>query len=505
MAVSTPERTLTTSTPTSAVTENHQRSAGRSDPSPSRRAGGLSLGTALGWITALAGFIIGSRVIDDNSFLTHLANGREALANGAVPRVDPYSFTAAGQGVTVQSWLMTVVYAWLTDHVGGWSVRLVIGGLTGLLGAAIWRLTSAIETLVPRLALAGMVIGTGAFMWGPRPSVIGLLGLAAVLLVHQRVLPMWSLLPVMWIWVNSHGSFPLAGVAIACFGLGHVLDERAMPAHELRVGAWLTAGTLLGAINPLGLELLWFPVHLMGRREALVGVAEWSPPVFDEPLGLLLVAMVVLHVFAAVQGARWKHLLPGAAFLFISVLAVRNLAPASLIVAAALAPHLQMRGSLVADLRGLLPKALTAVAVAAGAIVAFTIPRQDAFSTEAYPVASIDWLEARDLVANPDVHLVHRDTVGNYLEFRFGNEASVFVDDRFDFYPTDVLDDHRDLFFGGDYRDILDRHRADVVLWEEDTGFARWLEEAPDWGIDRRADGWMIACRLGSDAAVRCE
>ncbi|MEZ5229549.1 MAG: hypothetical protein R2710_23655 [Acidimicrobiales bacterium] len=84
----------------------------------------------------------------------------------------------------------------------------------------------------------------------------------------------------------------------------------------------------------------------------------------------------------------------------------------------------------------------------------------------------MSWLDDRDLVANPDVHLIHRDTVGNYLELRYGTDASVFVDDRFDFYPLDILDDHRSLFFG-DYRERSSTAaEADVVLWDGEGGFA---------------------------------
>ncbi len=481
--------------------ERRRSSSDSAEPQTS----GISLGVSLALMFALLGFFIGSQVIADNSFFTHLANGRAFLDGKGIPRTDPYSFSAVGEKVTVQSWLPTIIYAWLDAHVGGYSIRLLNGALGALIAAGTWKLTQRLDQLLVRLALVGSTLAVAGFMWGPRPTLFGLLGLVGLLLVQQRTLPMWSLLPIMWLWVNTHGSFPLGLVAIGAIALGDMIDNRRWPTHEMRVLGWATVGMFGGAISPLGLDLLWFPIHLMTRREALVGVGEWSPPAFDEPLGLILVAFVALHIVAAARGARWASLLPGGVFLFASALAVRNIAPAMLVMALTLAPHLGFPiGTLTAAMRGFIPRAVSLTSIVGLLLATLLVVGQDPVSLESYPVDEVSWLEARDLVANPDVHLVQRDTVGNYLELRYGTEASVFVDDRFDFYPLDVLDDHRSLIFGGDYREILDRRDADVVLWSEESGFARWLEEASEWSIVHRTDDWLIACRVGSAAAQRC-
>ncbi len=468
-------------------------------------AGGPSLGAALSILFAMLGFLIGSQVIADNSFFTHLANGRVTLAGGGIPRVDPYSFSAPGLKVTVQSWLATIVYAGLEETAGGSSIRLFNGGLGALISLGLWRLTRPLDQILVRLAFVGSTVAVGAFVWGPRPTLFGLLAFVGLLLVHQRALPMWSLIPIMWLWVNTHGSFPLGLVAIGAIGVGHAIDHREIPAHESRVFGWAFVGMLGGAIGPLGLDLLWFPIHLMSRREALDGVGEWSPPAFDQPLGLLLVAFAGLHIVAAARGARWKALLPGAVFVFASMLAVRNMAPAVLVFAVTLPVYLDVEfGSLRASMRGAIPKGVALASVAGIALFALAVSTEEPVSLDSYPVDEVTWLDDRSLVANPDVHVVHRDTVGNYLELRYGVGASVFVDDRFDFYPIDVLDDHRSLIFGGDYREILDRRRADVVLWDASGAFSYWLAEAPEWDIVVQDDDWLIACRVGSAAASRC-
>ena len=100
---------------------------------------------------------------------------------------------------------------------------------------------------------------------------------------------------------------------------------------------------------------------------------------------------------------------------------------------------------------------------------------------------------------------MHREGVGNYLTYRYGAEAGVFIDDRFDFYPVDRTKDHLTLVYGGDYGDVLDRHRADVVVWERDSALTDWLDEEPGWDLAYRDDEWVVACRTGGPTADRCK
>ena len=74
-----------------------------------------TLGGALGVLFVGAGAAIGLRSLADNSFLTHLATGRLILDSGSVPSHDPYTFTAAGEPWTVQSWLASLLYAVAED------------------------------------------------------------------------------------------------------------------------------------------------------------------------------------------------------------------------------------------------------------------------------------------------------------------------------------------------------------------------------------------------------
>ncbi|MBV8386727.1 MAG: hypothetical protein JO155_08060, partial [Acidimicrobiia bacterium] len=72
------------------------------DSSVARRAPGLEPLFIAAY--ALFGFRLGARSIGDNSMFVHLRTGMDMVRNGAIPRRDPYSFTAHGHPWVVQSW-----------------------------------------------------------------------------------------------------------------------------------------------------------------------------------------------------------------------------------------------------------------------------------------------------------------------------------------------------------------------------------------------------------------
>ena len=465
----------------------------------------LDLGRSVSWTLALIGFIVGARTITDNSFLTHLATGRLILAERAVPSVDPYSYLAGGRAWTVQSWLVSVVYAGLDDTLGGWSIRI----LNGLVGVAIalglWRLVAPAGQLVVRVALVSLAVLTGTYLWPPRPLLFGLLAMVLVLQVVQGLRPQWWLLPVFWLWVNSHGSFVLGLVMMGTVSLGAAIDQRRWPSAEARMMGLATLGCLLGALNPVGWRLLWFPVQLLGRRQALDRVSEWKAPTFHSVPEQLFLVLLVLIVLGASRRCRWRELLPALTFFVSGLLAIRNLGLASVVIVVFVAPALE---GLVGQLDGTSqsPAArLLGVTAGFGLVMAImAVTWSPTVELDAYPEDEVDWLEARSLIADETVVVAQRDFVGNYLTLRYGPRARVFMDDRFDFYPLDVIADHNALVLGGDMAEVLQRRHFDVVLWEADSPLYRWLEADPSWDIVRQDDAWFVACRVASSAYERC-
>ena len=85
---------------------------------------------------------------------------------------------------------------------------------------AVWLLTARSRSLLVRLVVTAAVLVPATALWSGRPLLFGLLGLAAVLLAADgRLDPRW-LVPICWVWVNTHGSFPFGPGAWSCWPSG---------------------------------------------------------------------------------------------------------------------------------------------------------------------------------------------------------------------------------------------------------------------------------------------
>ncbi len=470
----------------------------KAEHSPPSRSG-VPLGTAFTVFFAAVGLLIGRRAIGDNSFLTHFATGRLILETRSVPSTDPYSFTAAGDPWVVQSWLASVLYASLDFLLGGVGIRLLNGALCSATAAIVWKLTSRrSEQIFVPLGLSGAVLTIGATMWSPRPLLFGLLGLALVFAaVEGMIAPAW-LIPVMWVWVNTHGSFPMAGVLVGTLGVGAWLEDRKFPDHEARVLGWVAAGILVGGINPLGPKLLWFPVQLLRRSEALKNVVEWRPFTLSDITSWIFLGLVVAFVAALIQRPSWRMIVPGSVFTLAALLAVRNVVMASVVLAVVSAPGLVMAyGQIRTTDTGPIVRFTLVGSILLGCVAALSTALSSPVDFASYPEEEIRVLGIEGLL-DEDSRLIHPEIVGNYLSLKQGVEANVFIDDRFDFYPQQVIDDLEVMIYGGDYAAVIDRYEPDAILWTAGGGFEAWLEERSEWAV---AEPLMLAATVPGESA----
>lgn len=453
----------------------------------------LSLSALVGTVIVLAGVVIGLHPIGDNSFFTHLATGRIILDTRHVPSQDPYTFTVAGHAWVVQSWLASVVYA-VVERVGGLRAVMVSSGIeTGVLAWMIWRLTRPARTLIPRLVAAGLVVGVGAGFWVERPLLFGLVAFGALLLVAEgQIRPAW-LVPTMWIWVNTHGSFPLGLVALGALYLGRRLDheDAAVEREGLK---WALIGTIAGAINPIGPRILLFPLELLSRQDILRYIVEWQAPRFqglDERF-FLLEAMLAIAVL--IRRPRWRAALPLAIFLGAALLGARNVVTASLVLVPGLAGCLQGLGTIDGSERRFLFRPAAAVVLAGALVIGIGQLDRPLRKIDAqYPVRAIAVAEERGLIG-PGHRLVAQDFVGNYLEGLYGRSASVFIDDRYDMFPKSLVLDYADLLGGRPgWQAILSRRRTQAVIWRVDQPLSQLLQISPDWRVVYLDSEWLLA------------
>ncbi len=463
---------------------------------------GLRLGIGAGSFLVVAGWVIGLRPLADNSFFTHLATGRLILDQGSVPSTDPYTFSAHGASWLVQSWLASLLYA-TTERLGGATgLRVLMGVTAAILAALGWRLTRPAASIVPRLALGVVFVAASAELWAERPLMLGLIGFAAVMLAADGALdPRW-LVPIGWLWVNVHGSFPLGVVYLAVVAAGRHLDGgRAV--HELRALRWFVPGVLLGAIGPLGPRVLTFPIELLSRQDVLRNVIEWRAPTFDSLSQRVFLLQLVLVIVALVRRPSYRSGLVVAVFAAAALLGARNLTVASLVFLPVMATAAPDFGSLRSDTRAPIGTVLGAAGLAAAVLLGAARLGQRDFELRGYPIDAIAFL------AHEDVDLaIHRmaakDVVGNLLELLHGPGREVFYDDRFDMFPDDVAAAHLALVQNSPrLRADLTRLRIELVLLERPGATAQRMIVDPAWRVLFTDEAWVLACRRGSDLGGR--
>lgn len=455
-------------------------------------APGSDMGWVMGALAALAGLLVGLAPIHDNSFLTHLATGRLILDQGRVPTVDPYSFTAAGEPWVVQSWLASVIYGVVDTVAGLAGLRVLHGLLCAAIAVGLWHLTARSRSLAVRggVTLAALVVASD--MLPGRPLLFGLLGLVLVLLAADgRIDPRW-LVPVMWVWVNTHGSFPFAVLLVGLLAVGHRMDEGRW-GPEVRVGLWTLAGIALASVNPLGLRLLLYPTLLARRTEAFRSVAEWKPPDYSHWFQIGVVGLTLLTAALVVaRRRRWRDALPLLVFAGLGVTSARNLVVLLVVLVPILAGAAPEAGPAVADVRRASLRPARAIVTAF--LVVFTVVslQQPDAALGAYPEEAGAWMEEEGMWG-PESRVVAPDYVGNWREAAAGTDARVFIDDRVDMYPIELVRDYLVLIRAEEgWEDVLAEHEATAVLWDEESDLGEALLESPDWIPVHRSAPWVV-------------
>ncbi len=451
----------------------------------------------LTWAAGIATF-----PLNDNSFFTHLATGRLILARGSVPSSDPYTFTAQGEPWVVQSWLASVTYAGAERLAGDVGLRLIV--LVVFLSAmtVLWKLTSPIESVIPRFLLLAGALFVVTDLWGERPYMIGVIGLGLVWLALEGRFRAWLLLPFMWVWVNTHGSWPLASALAVALIAGAVLDRRLLGLDwrpeeaERHAAAAVLAGSVLGAVGPLGLRALAFPFSAFTRSDVFAEIIEWRPPVYTSVAERSYLVLVVLIVVLLVRKGSWTLTLPGVLFAAAGIYSQRNIVMATVVLVAVGARAAPALGTLkgwhrprLGPVFGVALLLLTVVT----ALLAVTTPAISANGFGGYPARALAVLPPGSFAK---VSVAAEASTGNLIEVLGPNRGTVFVDDRVDMLPTDIFQDFLVLDRGQlGWQGVLDRHDIDVVVWDRAAPIGSLLAADEDWRLAYSDSQSFVACR----------
>ena len=270
------------------------------------------------------------RLLGDAGIGWHIRTGQTILATYAIPHVDPFSSSMAGQPWFAWEWLYDTVVGWLDSAAGlngvvlftaviiaavfSWTFRLLVGR-TNVLLALILVLLAASAAMIHFLARPHVVswLFTVVWFWTLESSE------GNCHHVHPTTLLVWLLPSTMLLWVNVHGGFLVGFVLLAIYWFSAAWEwlrlnlkptengfEEAL--QKIRTGRRLralTVAAILSAVttllNPYGLKLHVHICRYLSNRFLMNHIDEFQSPNFHYVAqkcfaGLLLLTLVALAV-----------------------------------------------------------------------------------------------------------------------------------------------------------------------------------------------------------------
>jgi hypothetical protein len=264
------------------MTMSHQTIAA----APDRRVG-LSWPLLVGAATFLL-LLTRRELLNDGDTYAHVAAGRWMFEHLAIPNVDPFSHTLRGAPWIAHEWLSEIVYA-SAYAAGGWSAVVATAATAFAMALAILT-RYLLRHLEPIYALLFVALAGGMaaphLLARPHTLAAPLLVFWGVALLRAREkcrAPSFWLAPLMTLWANLHGSFPLGLGFAAAFAAEAFFETNDATARRRVIRQWsifLSAALLASLLTPHGIHGLTFVAELHGNTYALDGIDEWQSPNF---------------------------------------------------------------------------------------------------------------------------------------------------------------------------------------------------------------------------------
>ncbi len=402
-------------------------------------------------------------------FWWHLKLGQIILHTKTIPRVDLFSFTAAGKPFIVQNWLAEIIF-YSVYRAGGFALLI-------FLNAVLLVLTLLPVYLLCRQSSEKLWAGVSAaclvsvcIVCNLRPQVFSFLLFAIYYWLlsdyyagkRSRI---WFLPILMVLWVNLHGAFllglGLAGIFLAGEGIESLLERTQRDAIGARPLAELALVFLFCWIatlaNPETYHVYSYLYTVIQDPSSQQLVIEWQPPVISTAPGFfqfyLPFFLTTLVLMLAGRRPSLTHLLLYVGFSAFGLTASRNSVWFLLVSAPILARYLPsvhlpsirvyrldsprvLPGSVPIQPRRVQGRQYTllnlAIAGAALVIIGVQSPwvqqranRNSLFESKT-PVAAMDYIEAHPLAGN----IFHPQIYGDYLIWRLWPRQRSFFDGR---------------------------------------------------------------------------
>lgn len=450
------------------------------------------IGGSLIFAVAAFGWLRFSENTADNDLWGHVLYGQRAWMLGHVEQVETLSWTAAGQPWINHEYWAEVALGLVHRAGGGTALWLSMLGVAALTVFSSWHQGAGREPGQGWIAL-GLFAASVNFIslgYAVRPQLFTLLAFVALLALLRKFLAgswRWALLlPVVFaVWVNFHGGYVAGWVLLILAGVTECIVTfsarlgRFFAVTPTRPGviiALIMASTLALALNPWGLQLLFWTVQtiLLPRPQ----ITEWQP-LLPSPANFPFYLVVLISVFAWVATRRPRRASEAVVLIFLALMAVAHrrhaplfglanliLTPPHLLDAArGLAPH--FRNLREGIRRPVVQFALAFALAGAGSFSLFcsvTLPRERPWTIEVprdtYPVSAIRFMREHGVTGNTVTFF----DWGQQVLWELPHNPVSF-DGRLDtVYSAEIMQAHWRFYGGEPPGQALDLARADVAL-----------------------------------------
>ena len=440
-------------------------------------------------------FAYSARGIAESDIWWHLRNAEQLLVQHSFPRMDTYSFTAAGSPWLNFEWLAEVPF-FLAFKAGGLrGILLLYFTIFVIIFAAVyyrsWR--KGADCKDAAVATLGAICLGGVSM-APRMLLFGWLCMVGLLLVldhFQRTdKGLWLLPPLFALWINLHGSW-VFGLAVLALTIASGLVEgewglvvaRRWTTGELKPLLLASAASVAALfVNPFGYKLVLYPFDLLLRHKGVTEyLEEWQSVDFGTVNGKLALVLIFAVLAAALfSRRRWgldEVLLTGFA-LWAALSHVRFLFFAGLVIVPILAPRLKLFPPYERELdKPWLNAGIMAAVV--GALIFFfpSAAQLQQKVEEEYPKAALDFMQRQHL----NGRIFNQYKWGGYMEWN-ARELKPFIDGRADlFIYNGVFDDFLRATALQQSFEILDKYTIEYVLIPQRQPLEYLLEHSPAW------------------------
>jgi hypothetical protein len=453
----------------------------------------FSLGQVPAWFWVGAGvyallLINGSILLNDSDTYWHIAAGKWILDHHALPRVDIYSFTKAGEPWISTSWLAQVLFA-ATYEVAGWAGPIVLAAtcIAATFALLVFVLSRRIpSTYAIMVALAALLLSTPHFF--ARPHVLALPVMVAwvnglLSASERREAPSFWLLPLIALWANLHGGFVFGLALVAPFAFDALWNAEGSQRRPLAL-RWIAFGICAMAaccVTPYGWGSLLASRKILELGELLRLIYEWMPANFSSfsPFEACVLASIAGALFCGVKLPLPRIVLVLGLF-HMALSHVRNIEIFALLMPLVVVTPVASQFGLQAArfVKTTFPAASIAAIVAILGFSTWAFVANHTFSLAANqsPVAAVDVLKQQNAK-----HVLNDLPFGGYLISR---GLPVFIDGRAELYGERFeMTYYRALELKDVnlFLDMLKSFDIDAVLLTPSTPAAKLLDHLDGW------------------------